>query len=193
MASKPFSSGHDLAAADVNDLVGVYDRVTAQIDVVSSIAETTIYTKSIGAGHMSTDRMLRFTLIGDYLDNAGTTNITFRIKFGGTTIVAFTTATSIPQDADRQPFELEFKMANLNSASVQFLKGSHTTLTAAAAAGLSSAGIFNQPGDGRVNFATAGTVAINTASAQTLVVTAQHASSDANISLRRHYAMLELL
>lgn len=71
MASKPFSSGHDLTAADVNDLVGVYDRSTSAVDVVNTAVATSLWSKAIAANALSTDRMLRVTILGDYLNNTG--------------------------------------------------------------------------------------------------------------------------
>ena len=87
MAAKPFASGHILDAADVNDLTGILDRSTSTVDVVSTVTETTIYTFSVPANAMSTNRMLRLTMIGDVLNNDGTNRqFTVRIKFGATTM-----------------------------------------------------------------------------------------------------------
>lgn len=189
MASKPFASGHILAAADVNDLTGVYDRATATIDVVSSTTETTIYTKSIGAGHMSTDRMLRLTILGDYFNNTGLgQDPRLKVSFGGTVIWDWTfPIAGQPDNANRRPFYAVINIANKASASVQFMTGIMGIGSANVTVGIGSedkaAGVI----------ASAGTFAINTASAQTLLVTAQHDTSSANLSLRRLYAMLELL
>src|SRR6266545_3512638 len=47
----------------------VYDRVTTAVDVNTSIAETSIYTKAITGNDMGTNRKLRLMMLGDYLHN----------------------------------------------------------------------------------------------------------------------------
>lgn len=188
--SKPFVPNDFPTADDLNDLVGVYERFTAAVDVVSSTIETPLCSKGIGAGHMGIDRMLRLTLLCDYLDNVGTNALTFRVKLGGTTLVAFTTA-GATVDADRRPFELDCKIANLGAGNVNFVKGSISDLTGAVLVGAS--GLYFRSSEGRWEFSSSGTTAIDTSVARTLEVTVQHSVSSASVSFRRHYGVLELL
>lgn len=190
MAGTPHVAGTVVNAADLNDRVKIYDRATTEIDVNTTVTETTVYTKSIGAGHMSTDRMLRLTLLGDYLNNNAAANITLRVKLGATTLMDDITAV-INTSATRRPFNLQVEIANLASASVQFA----TLLFVVGPLSGATTGIgdlANASDLGSTIMATNGTTAVATASAQTLVVTIQHNASSANQSFRRKYALLEL-
>lgn len=192
MASKPFSSGHILASADVNDLGGVLDRSTSAFDLVSSSTQTTIWSKSVAANAMSTDRMLRCTIIGDYLNNTGSnTTLVLSIQFGpGPTILwQDGPSASIPTAATRRRFQIEFVLANIASASVQQMSGRWSFSSAAAGSG----GGIGDIDTLQFNSVFGGTSAVNTTSAATLLVQAKHDTPNANLSLRKTYAMLELL
>ena len=69
-----------VTAAKLNLFSRVYDRVVTSVDVVSTATETNLYSKSIAANDMQTDRMLRLTLLGDLLRNNGEDPV-IRLKF----------------------------------------------------------------------------------------------------------------
>lgn len=190
MAGTPHVSGTVVPSADLNDRVKIYDRATSTIDVVSSVTETVVYTKSIGAGHMSTDRVLRLNIYGDILANTGgSINYTLRCKFGGTTWYSATKGTT--NDPDRYAVDVQVTIANLASASSQFasgvlLEGSVTAPTT----GISS---VDPVGRAANVFGSNGLLTINTALAQTLEVSVQWDTNSASASWRRRHAILELM
>jgi hypothetical protein len=198
MAPKPFASGHLLAAADLNDLVGVYDRSSSVVDVNTTTTETSVYSKSIGAGHMSTDRMLRLTLKGTYLNNSGVgVQCRVRVKFGGVTIWdhdvnAFSTS------ATRRRIRLLLEIQQKGTTSSQEVDGIFSSSDAAAAtAGLGTAsGVTYGTGAGshmHVPFGSNADPAVDTTAARTLEVTVQHNVSSASVSFLKKSALLELL
>ena len=187
MAPKPFPSGHVLAAADVNDLTGVTVRAPTEVDVVSTTTETALVLQSIVASAMSTDRMLRLTLGGDILQNAGATptiRVYFRDNGGG---VMWQTALSLAGDADRRPWSLTLTVQNINSASVQRLYGTLAIGDATpAAVGLGS-------GAAVVTVPFGGTGTANSALTCEFKVTLQWDTNSANASWRKRLGALELL
>lgn len=193
MAGTPHVPGTVVNAADLNDRVKIYDRITAAVDVASSVAETTLYSKAVGAGHMSTDRMLRLTLLGDFLHNAGAGDtVTVNGKFGGTSFVADTSNLGGTANANRQPWRMVFEIANLGAANSQYVS---LQADLGNAAGTASTGIgdlaVTGPAPGLLGISTLGT--IDTTAAQTILVSVQWSASSASNSFRRRYAVLELL
>lgn len=175
-------------------VASVYDRATTTVDVNTSVAETSIYTKSIAGGDMGTNKMLRATLIGDYLHNnvAGDALVT-KVKFGGTTFYNISSAFGSVVGANRQPWRIEVLIANLGAANSQMIEGAIRTYaanSAAPTAGLGNAGAASSVG-GELGISTLGT--IDTSSAQTLDVTVQWSASSANNSWRLRYALLEIV
>lgn len=175
-----------LVAADLPGGVVASD-VTAT-EVVSSTTETTVFTTSIGAGVLSTNKMLKLTLIGDYLNNDGAArDFTVKVKYGSTTL--FNSGTlSITNGAARRCLMLDFEVAALNSASAQVAK----------------CGLIIGGGDtvGGTNGGTAPLVsnyAVHNASTEAsagalnLVVTMQHGTNSANISARCHTVFVTLV
>jgi hypothetical protein len=94
---------------------GVLDRATTEQEVVNSFAETAVYTYNVPANTLSSNRALRVTMTGSYLDNAGGShNFTTKLKLGGTTVATFVNA-SVGGVATRLPVELVAKV-NANAA-----------------------------------------------------------------------------
>lgn len=163
-----------------NDTDRVYDTVTAAVDVNTSVAETTIYTKSITGGDLGSTKMCRLTLIGDYLHNnvAGDT-VTVRGKFGGTTLFQQTTSLGAATGAARQTWRMQFEVENLGATNSQLGSG---TL------------VFPPTGGGAATtLMDFGPASADTTAAQTLLVSAQWSASSANDSWRMRYAKLEVL
>lgn len=189
MGVKPFPVNHDLLAADVNDLVGILERSTAAVDVVNTAASTNLYSVSLAANSMSIDRMVRVTVLGDYLNNTGSSQtLSLAVVLNATIMWQDLTTATIPTDVDRRPFVMEFYVANVASASVQILRG--TFWLGAAVAG-SGAGIGDIDGS-LLTSVFGGSAAENTALARTLSFSAQHGAANANLSIRKTYALTEL-
>lgn len=187
---KPIAALGNVTSAFLNDLVGVYDRETSEVDIVNTAVGSALYSKSIGAGHMSTDRMLRCTIQGDYLNNSGVSQtLTLTVSLGATAAWQDLTTVAIPTDADRRPFRIVVEIANRASASVQNMTG--TFWLGAAVAG-SGAGIGDIDAANNV-IVFGGTAAEDTSVAKSLTISAAHGVANANLSIRKRYAMLELL
>lgn len=194
MAGTPHVAGTVVNAADLNDRTKVYDRVTTTVDVVSTVADTQLYAKVIGAGHMSSDRMLRLTLLGDYLHNAtagDTISLNFRLG-GGAYVMTDSSNLGNSLSATRQAWRLVFEVVNLGSASSQY-QSVHAVL--GNTAGTASTGIGDISGANSHHgmLGVASLSAVDTTIAQTLQVTAQWSASSASNSFRMRYAVLELL
>lgn len=180
------------SSAKLNSAVGLYERSTSAVDIVSSTTETDLYSKSIGAGHLSTDRALKLTLVGDYLNNTGSgRSMQLRIKFGATTLVDTGTTIVVASRTVRVPFAIEFTLANLGATNSQWLDGvirlpinvTGTDFTTGLGNGAPTSPVLPM----------AGAAAEDSTVAATLAVTAQHSLANASLSIRKHYVTLELL
>jgi hypothetical protein len=178
--------------------VAIYDRGAA-VDVANTAAETSLYSKSITGGDLSTNKKLRLELLGDILFNNATTNtLTLRVKFGGTTFIVIASNALGTLGVQRMPFRCIVEVANVGSNSVQHIQ---MELARTAASGGATLGSWNaaSTGSGQTAAGQADTTvayndgAINTANAQTLDVTAQWSAASANNSVRARSAILELI
>lgn len=175
--------------------VTVIDRETTTQDVVSSVTETSIFSHSVSAGSMGTDKMLRLTLIGDYLHNnvAGDT-LRIRIKFGGTTFFDDTTDLGGTTGANRQPWRIELVVANLGANNSQMIQAFGLFPRAdqsGPTTGIGRARLDLAPPLMSAGISTLGT--IDTSIAQTLDLTVQWSANSANDSFRKRYGILELV
>src|SRR3990172_7178454 len=183
--------------------VAVQERRTTTIDVVSSPAELSLYDGAASAGNgwnipanlLGTDKMLRLTLMGDYLFNNNIADtLTLRVKFGGTTFFADAMGSSVIA-ARRQPWQLHLLVANLGATNSQMISGSGLWPASdelAPTTGIGEGTLRSNPPVGvQLSISTLGT--IDTTSAQKLEVSVQWSASSANNSFRRRYAVLELV
>lgn len=161
----------------------VYDRSTSLTEVVSTAAETTIWSKTILAADMSAGKHLRFTAVGDLLKNnvAGDT-LAITFKFGAYTGVArAANADGSTLSATRGNFVITVNIG-LYGASAQIGVGRYDWIR----------------GDGNTSGATfmgttgtGGTVSIG--SNVTASLTAQWSAASANNSFRTRSVLLELI
>lgn len=176
-------------------LTGVIDRATADLDIVNTTVETTLYSFAVPANALGTNGLLRFTVFGDYLNNSGAgETMTLRIKFGGTTLYQDVTG-SIAAATARRPFRIVGEIGNKGATNVQFLVA-HWELGAAGSAttGIGDIGAGGATGEiGQHVVASAGDAAIDTTLAATLDITIAHSVASLSISMRRKYAVLELI
>jgi len=64
--------------------IGSLDRDVTQAEVVDTTVETTVYTFTVPANTLSSNRLLHLILTGDYLNNSGSNKtLTIRVNFGG--------------------------------------------------------------------------------------------------------------
>lgn len=167
-----------------------YDRASSEIAVVNTTSVTAVYSKSITGGDMSTNRMLRLLLFGDYLNNSGAgATLTISIEFDG--INFHSDSVAIGTNTGRRAFRLEFEIGNLGATNSQF-GGGEVWLSQAGGATTGIGPIDAADAVGGP-IATNGNHAIDTTVAKLLKVVVSHSVADANISFRRKYALLELL
>lgn len=161
------------------------DRDVSQADVTNTAAETTVYTYTVPGGTLSTNKMLRITLIGDSLNNTGGgVNLTVKLKYGATTILS-TGATSIGADASRRMVVFTAVLGAQNSASAQTAWGEFKQ--AAGGAGGTMAAFSGSA----VILEGLGTATENSATDLALAITAQWASANANLSFRPYIVQVE--
>lgn len=196
---KPITSGGDVTSAFLNDLVGVYDRSTAAVDVVNTTTTTAIYSKSIGANHLSTDRMLRLTILGDYLNNTGVSRFfSLAVLFGGA-VVFDDSSPDVDTSGNRRPLRICIEMGALGATNAQYLNGTlaigaadaPSTGTGRLDAGMTSDATLTVGENYMGTIAGSGT--IDTTAAQTLEVRVSQSAASASLSFRKRYANLELL
>lgn len=177
MAAKPFPVNHDLLSADVNDLTGILDRSTSTVDVVSSTTKTTLWSKVIAAGAMSTDRWLRLRLMCDFLnDTGGAQTPTFNLIFGVSESTLF--APSVAAGANRYAANVEIEIANVGASNSQIWVARVPDLTA--------------PGVKAIEFPPQA-MTQDTSVAIGMFVNVTLSANSANLSFRKRAAVLELL
>lgn len=150
---------------------------SATLDVVSSVAETTVWTKSIPGGKLGTLNTLWVRLYFSYFNNTGggqTTTIKF--KYGGTTVI--NQAPSIVNNASRRYgfIDVWFKNAGAtNSQKAHFVAHEQTLVASGIAVG------------------TDATSAENSTIDKTASITIQHGLSNASLSFKYEGALAMIL
>jgi hypothetical protein len=183
-------NGTDAITSHTSSVVEVLDRSVASQDINTTAVETSIYSFSVPANTLSTNRMLRLSLICDYLNNSGTTKfITLKVKYGATTLYSDTTNT-IATDASRHAVYMVILLAANNATNDQVL-GGYVNL---GDAGGTTSGLGDFADDEiMAHTAIGGESAEDSTLAKTFTVTITHSASDALTSFRRHVAILELV
>lgn len=175
---------------DGDDVTALHAREASTLDVANTTAETTIFSYAVPANELGTARKLRCEAGGDYLNNnAVSSTLRLRIKYGGTTIFDDTVAVSA-FGATRRPWYLVFSLCANGSAGAQSLFGFLLLGTAGGA----TAGIGDIDTDEVETMGPFfGTAAIDSTQAQTLAVTVTWSAAAASLSFRRFHASLERL
>lgn len=166
----------------------VYDREGTTVDVQNTTSETTIYSKTVAAGALSTNKVLRLTMYGDALRNAGH-NPTVKVKLGGTTVLDDVVLWG-SNSATRAPWLMNLMIANLSASSQwvmgQIVTGARGSMTTGVGDWASGAGL-----EGGLGVSSADP-AVDTTAACDLVVTVTWSGASASSSWRKRYAILEL-
>ena len=179
--------------SDLSGATGVLmlDRNVAVNEIVNTATETELYNYTIPAGLLSTNKGVRVTIDGDYLNNSGSSEtFTVRVKFGSTTMYADATG-NLGSGATRYPTKMVLELFNLDATNDQHVgmallvgtNGSPTT----------GVGVLTNGLVGSAGGVVSGVAAEDTTGALDLVVTIQHATAAATISFRAHIRLIELL
>ncbi len=170
---------------------GVLTRSTAAVTVVNTITETDLIAYTVLGGLMGTTRKLRVTLIGDLLNNSGaTTTLNLKVSHGGTVVWADITGT-LGNGSSRRPFYMQFDIANINSASVQYLAG--FVLIGSIGNATTGTGDLAAAGYRETVFSGAATSTINTTNDAVVRVQATHGNAATTIDIRMQNAVIELI
>jgi hypothetical protein len=168
------------------------DRDTTRTTVVSnSNTEATLYSYTVPANLLGTDRILKMTVLGAYINNTGS-NQTLRVryKFGGAEMWNDVTANAA-SNANERGFRFEFWIANQGTTNSQ--TGGGTAFiggTGAASAGSGDLGSYVTLGDAHITFTS--DPSINTTSPTTMEITVQMSTTKAGTSVRQDLAFMEL-
>jgi hypothetical protein len=191
----PVTAGELVGLDYLNSVVRAHWRKVTEKDVANTSAETDLLNGevTIGAGAMATNRMLRVSLDGDYLNNrGGTATLRIKVKLGSTVIIDTGAGPTVAASATRRPFQLRALIANLNSASVQW--GRLEAQLGTAGALTDGVGSFSgMTAEAYVFATTNGTKAVDTSSARLLEVTVAHSVTHASLSCRLKMGMVELV
>jgi hypothetical protein len=187
--SKPFAALDFPTAAELNAMGYAYDRSTSEVDVTNTGTLTSLYSKSIGAGHLSTDRMAKLTLLGHILQNTGgAQSVRVQALMGGTTLMD--DALNVSDDTDERPFEIVAYFANRAAANVNWAQVRVNLTIGASVAPTTGYGDLDAVTYAFV-LSSAGNTAIDTSTAKTLDVKVT-APGGVNCRVRKKYALLEL-
>lgn len=172
---------------DTTSPVRVLNRDVAVNDVVNSNTETTVYTFTVPGGTLGSTKALRLTLIGDYLNNSGSSRtLTIKGKYGSTTVFSGVPGGSITADANRHAVFCQLVLHAFNATNAQVASGTVTLGAANTIGGTAAA-------SAATFFANHSTVAEDSTGDLALAVTVQHSATDANLSFRAQTAVLEVL
>jgi hypothetical protein len=189
-------------AVPINSVLGFQqqirflDRSTSSVNVFNTTSETPLYTFTVNGGDMGSDRLIRLTIIGDFLyNNSVSDTVTVRVKFGGSVLWGNAGLLGNPGTA-RHPWALAIHIANQGDTGSQFMYGwfisERSDISAPTVAGIGDA-VSTESNVLGFPLATSGLSSIDTTVGQTLQVTAQWSVASASNSMRKRYGLLELL
>lgn len=165
--------------------VTYFDRIvgTPAVDVVNTIAETNLYSKSVPGGTVGSSSTLQLFANGDILNNSGS-NATYRIRvyYGGTAVLD-TGAVTQPTGSNVIPFRLSVLLEGAGSTSAQNIAGRLDIPTAGVANGILGASGGDKTGQYLG-------LAVDTTSAQILKVTIQFGTAASTIEGRLHQCVV---
>jgi hypothetical protein len=162
-----------------------YNRTATLLTINTTAAETTIYSFTLSANDLSTNKALQIELWGDLLNNSSANrNLQIKIKLGATTIFDDTSTNFAAVSVNRKAWSLRCWLANQSSTSLQVLTGL-LSISAPTTAATGTADLSTLDTHTHTLF---GTSAVNTALDQTFAITITFSASHANLEIRRQYA-----
>lgn len=173
--------------------VSVFDRIVSDTAVTNTASETTLYSKVIDAGSLGTNKRLRLTIEGKYLNNSGAgRTLQVKLKYGATTLIDVTSI-SITNTANERAFKWVAELSARDATNSQFasLVGQMASVNGAAASGTGD--FYDASAVANYAITAIGTAAEDSAAEKQLVVTVTHSAADANLTVTLHAAILELL
>ena len=180
-----------------DNLTAAYQTITnvnTAVTVVNTVTETNLLNYTLAAGQIGTDKTIRGFLKGDYLNNSGSARAcpVFKLKIGGTTVIANASAGSIGASATRAGWELEFEITALASASSQFSKLSSSGADVISGTAFTTGEGSNYRGPWWLLGTSAGATAIDMSGAVAIVVSVTLPVAHASLEVKMFSAPLEV-
>lgn len=168
----------------------VLDRDLTSTDVTGVATEETLYTYTVTGAAMSTNKRLKLTVDGDFLNNSSGNTLTLKLKLGATTLLAdvfSTTSTS----ATRGWWTFDAIVQNLTASS----QVARATLSFSEIGGAmtTGTGVWQFQQNNGQTFVAGNTASVDTSTNQDLVLTAQWGTGTALSSIKLFTASLELV
>lgn len=172
---------------------GIIARLTSNVTVSNTTTESTLMSITVPANLMGTNRAVRMTIWGDYLNNSGSnTTFTLRVKFGSTTFFGDASG-NVGTSSTRRPFTLTAVVMNKGATNAQSCM--FECMLGNAASG-SVAGLGDMAAAGYREFnGTNGTsdMAIDTTADASFTTTIAHASAASTMEIVIRGGFVELL
>jgi hypothetical protein len=165
-------------------------RNTTVVDVVSTAAETNLFSFTIPANTMGTTGLVRIIVTGSYINNSGSDDkYALRLKLGGVTIWSDESGTQ-STGSNRRPVFIQLFIKNNNSASSQKVGGTFINGNDV----LGDVGISDISSDEiRGQSPIVASASINTAADAVLALSVDHDDSSSNISFQADIISVELI
>jgi len=165
----------------------IEERSTSETDITNTTSETTLYSYTIGAGDLSTDKTVELSIYGDILQNNGSQSFVLRVKLGATTLYE-DTSSAVSNSATRYPFSMKVRVSALGSTSSQWMSGEVMVPSPSATTGLGDA----NTDEGRIFAAIANSATEDSTGSLALAVTIQWTNASTLQSFRKKYAQAVL-
>lgn len=179
------------AQAITAQVAALLDRDVSVAEVTNTAAETSVYSFSVPGGTLSTNKMLRLTLLADYLNNSGAGHgIIIRVKYGATTVLTFDhyNANVLATNASRRSVRIQVELSAAGATNTQKCYGIQFFSDPSGTAGNDIVINNNQ-----IPAAWHDAVAEDSTLAKTLEITAQHDGALSTLSFKAHVVQLELV
>lgn len=180
-----------LSGAGLTLTSNVLDRDMSVNDVVNVATKTTVYSFTILAGKLGTNKQIVIDLAGDFFNNSGAARaITLEVKLGSTVLWADASG-AMNASASRHPWTMQIKLAAGNATNVQNCTGFFAMSNVGATTQL---GDLSAPPAAATGAASAfgGVAAEDSTTNLTFTVSITHATNNASLSFRRQQAIAYL-
>jgi len=186
-----FSNSLTVSGLPVQPYRFVKKNFTRQMFVSNKTSENLLISETIPAGALGSDRTIKFTAYGNFLDNTTGPDLTISIKYGGVNF--WSNELLFVNDPDLRTWRLEGELSNVGSASEQRLGGLlFFGAPIAQVAGASGTGSFVVLATA-VAAVTVGSGTVNSTVNQSFDVAATFAATGAGTYIERLYSTVEVV
>jgi hypothetical protein len=175
----------------LEDLSPILARSTTTTTVVSTNVETEIFSYTIAAGLLGTERSLGVKLMGDLLNNTAANQVaTVRIKANGTIIYNDSTG-NITSSVSRRPWQMDLSFCAVGTSLSAYLSG--LILIGVPGGATTGLGDLGAAGQREAVISSNGPVAFGLTQALTLSATVQLGNANAALDWRRLKSIVTLI